>query len=249
MKRIRRHSLLAMLLAVLMVIGMLPAVTQEAYASPKQVEGLKDYFDGLYEGKVVIGSTLSVNVNVAVQADKEMEAAFKTYGKAEYVLIYHPEKPLYFETANGNSFTLKVPDDPAYVGQYYYLMIDIGGTQYHTAFVEVISNENSFYVDNDVMTAKVKYSKLKKKSQKLARYQVISFIDEGQGDITYKLSSAKKKGKSYKKYFKINASTGKVTVKKGLKKGTYTVKVKVKAGGTEYFKSAQQTVTFKVKVK
>ena len=56
--------------------------------------------------------------------------------------------------------------------------------------------------------------------------------------------------KSFKKKFNINAKTGKITVKKKLKKGTYTVKVKVKAAGNANYKaSAWKAVTFKVKVK
>ncbi len=99
-------------------------------------------------------------------------------------------------------------------------------------------------------TASVKYSKLKKKAQKLAASKVIKFTGSGQGAIKYTLSSAKKGKKSFKKYFKINAITGKVTVKKGLKKGIYKVKVKVTAAGDEnYLPSAVRTVTFKVKVK
>ena len=42
---------------------------------------------------------------------------------------------------------------------------------------------------------------------------------------------------------------GKVTVKKGLKKGTYKVKVKVKAAGNKNYKAATKTVTFKINVK
>ena len=42
----------------------------------------------------------------------------------------------------------------------------------------------------------------------------------------------------------------KVTVKKGIKKGTYKVKVKVKAAGNNKYKaSAWKTVTFRVNVK
>ncbi len=46
--------------------------------------------------------------------------------------------------------------------------------------------------------------------------------------ITQLLSN--KGSKSFKKYFKINKTTGKVTIKKNskMKKGTYKVKVKVK---------------------
>ena len=43
--------------------------------------------------------------------------------------------------------------------------------------------------------------------------------------------------------------TGKVTIKKGLKKGTYKVKVKIKANGNANYKaSAFKTVTFKIKI-
>ena len=100
------------------------------------------------------------------------------------------------------------------------------------------------------MTATVKYSKLKKKTQKLDVTKAINFTKDAKDKKKYTLSSAKKGKKSFKKFFKINKSIGKVTVKKGLKKGTYKVKVKVKAAGTVNYKaSAVKTVTFTVKVK
>jgi endo-1,4-beta-xylanase len=40
-----------------------------------------------------------------------------------------------------------------------------------------------------------------------------------------------------------------VTVKKGLKKGTYKVRVRVTASGNDSHKPVSKTVTFKVKVK
>lgn len=101
-------------------------------------------------------------------------------------------------------------------------------------------------------TATVKYSKLKKKTQKLAVFRIITFTKKGQGTMSYKLVSAKKGGKSFKKYFKIDKTTGKVTIKKNskMKKGTYKVKVKVKASGSVNYKaSAEKSVTFTVKVK
>ena len=92
-------------------------------------------------------------------------------------------------------------------------------------------------------TAKVKYSSLKKKAQTLAVSKVIKFTKKGQGTMTYTKSSGNKK-------ITINKKTGKVTVKKGLKKGTYKVKVKVKAAGNANYKaSAYKTVTFKIQVK
>jgi hypothetical protein len=99
-------------------------------------------------------------------------------------------------------------------------------------------------------TATVSYSKLKKKTQTLAVTKVIKFIKKANDEKAYTLTSAKKGSKSYKKYFTINMTTGKVTIKKGLKKGTYKVKVRVKAAGNaDYKPSVVKIVTFTIKVK
>lgn len=99
-------------------------------------------------------------------------------------------------------------------------------------------------------TATVKYSKLKKKAQTLGTSKLIKFTQKGQGKITYTISSVKKGSKSFKSKITLNKKNGKATVKKGLKKGTYKVKVKVKAAGNSNYKaSAWKKVTFKVKVK
>lgn len=94
----------------------------------------------------------------------------------------------------------------------------------------------------------LKYSKLKKKSQTIARKKAMT-VSKAKGTVTYKLSSAKKGKKSVKKYLKVNKKTGKITVKKGLKKGTYRVKIKVKAAGTTAYKAMTKTVTVTIKVK
>jgi len=73
-------------------------------------------------------------------------------------------------------------------------------------------------------TATVKYSKLKKKTQTLAVTKVIKFTKKLNDKKTYTLVSAKK--------------------------GTYKVKVKVKAlGNSNYQASGQKTVAFTIKVK
>lgn len=61
-----------------------------------------------------------------------------------------------------------------------------------------------------------------------------------------KLSYAKASGSSSR--LSIHATTGKVTIKKGTKKGTYTIKVKVKAAGNANYKAGSKTVTCKVVV-
>ena len=54
--------------------------------------------------------------------------------------------------------------------------------------------------------------------------------------------------KSFKKKFTVNKTTGNVTVKKGLKKGTYKVKIKVTAAGNDNYKEAIKPVTVTIKV-
>ena len=60
----------------------------------------------------------------------------------------------------------------------------------------------------------------------------------------------KKANKAGGKRIVVSASTGKVTLKKGLKKGTYKVKVKLTAPASASYKAAKaKTITLKVVVK
>lgn len=98
-------------------------------------------------------------------------------------------------------------------------------------------------------TTKVKYKKLRKKKQTVLRSKVLT-VSNPQGNVKYSLVSVKRgKSKKYKKYFNINATTGNVTIKKKLKKGTYKITCRVTAAGNEKYYSASKTVTFKIKVK
>ena len=107
-------------------------------------------------------------------------------------------------------------------------------------------NDNTLSIKGK--TIKVKYKKLKKKTQKIKTKKYIKYKSKGQGKLTYKLAKVKKA--KFKKYFKINKKTGKLTIKKKLKKGNYKVIVKVKAvGNGDYNPSAWKKITIKVKVK
>lgn len=105
--------------------------------------------------------------------------------------------------------------------------------------VTVIKNANTLTVKGK--TASVKYSKLKKKNQTIARKKVMT-VSKAQGTVTYTKASGNKK-------ITIAKSTGKVTVKKGLKKGSYKVTVKVKAAGNAKYKAVTKKVTITIKVK
>ena len=89
-------------------------------------------------------------------------------------------------------------------------------------------------------TATVKLKALKKKNQTVAKKNAFT-IKNAQGKVTFTKASGNKK---------ITVSkAGKITVKKGLKKGTYKIKVKVKAAGNATYKAATKTVTVTIKVK
>ena len=91
-------------------------------------------------------------------------------------------------------------------------------------------------------TYKVKYKTLKKKTVSTKVSNVIKFYNKGQGTLTYKKTRGTKK-------ISVNKKTGKVTIKKGLKKGKYTIKIKVTAKGNSKYKSKYVTVTSKIVVK
>ncbi len=90
-------------------------------------------------------------------------------------------------------------------------------------------------------TATVKYSKLKKKNQTIKRSKIIS-ISKNKGKVTYKKTKGNAK-------ISIDEKTGKVTLQKGLKKKTYSVKVKVTAAGGKNYKKGSKTVTISIVVK
>ena len=87
-------------------------------------------------------------------------------------------------------------------------------------------------------TKTVKVSKVKKAKQTVAPITV----KNAQGTKVFKKASGSNK-------LTVNAKTGKVTVKKGTKKGTYKCKVKVTAKGNTNYKAMTKTVNVTVKVK
>ena len=103
------------------------------------------------------------------------------------------------------------------------------------------------YLEANNMTAKastktVKLKKLKKKSQVVAPITVRN----AKGKLTYKVSSGNAKSK---KALTLNKKTGKITVKKGVKKGDYSLKILVNDAGNYDYEPASKMVTIKVKVR
>ena len=90
----------------------------------------------------------------------------------------------------------------------------------------------------------VKYAKLKKKTQKI---NCPITVKGAFGKLTYKLVSVNKKAAAKK--VSIKKKTGKIVLKKGLKKGSYKLKVRVSAAGNDKYASYKKTVAVKLRVK
>jgi len=93
------------------------------------------------------------------------------------------------------------------------------------------------------VTKTVKLSKLKKKAQSVTG--AVKFTKKAQGTVTYAGAGVNAKSK---KALQINKK-GTITVKKKTKKGTYKMKVTVKAAGTTKYKALTKTVTVTINVK
>ena len=119
----------------------------------------------------------------------------------------------------------------------------INGTGNYKGFLvgsfDIVKAANPLIVKGK--TATLKFANVKKKAQNLAVSKVLT-VTKNQGKVTYVKASGNGK-------ISINKTTGKVTVKKGLKKGTYSIKVKVTAAGNNNYNKITKTVTFKVKVR
>ena len=90
-------------------------------------------------------------------------------------------------------------------------------------------------------TVNIKYKKLKKNNQTVKRSKAIS-VSGAKGTVSYRKISGNKK-------IKISKKNGRITVKKGLKKGKYKLKVRVTAAGKGAYLKKSKKVTVIVKVK
>ena len=92
----------------------------------------------------------------------------------------------------------------------------------------------------NTMTAKAKAKAVTVKAGKSVAASKAIAVSKAKGKVSY--------AKAGKGNAKITVANGKIAVKKGLKKGTYQIKVKVTAAGNAKFAKGAKTVTIKVKV-
>ena len=144
------------------------------------------------------------------------------------------------KTVSGENYTVQYADN-VNAGQATVTVSFTGELYQGTRSIDFTINKAANTMKASGKTVKVKYKKLKKKNQKVVRSKVMA-VSGNQGAVTYVKISGHKK-------ILIDGSTGNVTVKKKLKKKTYSVSVRVTAAGDANHYAATKVVTFKVKVK
>ncbi|MCR5473831.1 MAG: DUF6273 domain-containing protein [Lachnospiraceae bacterium] len=97
-------------------------------------------------------------------------------------------------------------------------------------------------------TYSASYSKNKNKSISGTKIYKFTNKKKTKGTIKYTLSSVKKDGKKVSKGFSVSKSNGKLTIKKGVAKGTYKITVEVTAGNKNY-KTVTKDVKFNLTIK
>jgi hypothetical protein len=105
----------------------------------------------------------------------------------------------------------------------------------------VVKNANTLSAKAKKKTVSAKLASVSKKALTLTNNIKVS---KSKGKVSYKNVSTNKTVKKWK----LNKKTGKLTIPKGTKKGTYIIKVKVTAAGTSTYAAGSKTVTYKVKV-
>ena len=195
---------------------------------------------------VLIVRVVQETVDIGQSKVALSKAAFTYNGKVQKPSIKTIKG---LELTAGTDYEATWPKGSKNAGKY---TVTIKGTGRYTGTTDAVYTinkaNNPITVKAKTKEVRIKYKKLKNKTRKFAVSKALT-VSRAQGRLSYKLVSAKKGGKNFRKKISVNAKTGKITVKKGLKKGTYKVKVKVRAAGNANYKaSAWKTVKFKVRV-
>jgi hypothetical protein len=118
-----------------------------------------------------------------------------------------------------------------------------------TAKFNIKKAANTLNVKAQKTTYNIAYSKLSKKDQGIKETKIYKVVKKGKGKLSYSFSSAKTGKKNVKNGFAVDKKTGKLTVKKGLKKGTYNIEIKVTAAGDKNHKKGTKKITISLNVK
>ena len=91
------------------------------------------------------------------------------------------------------------------------------------------------------------YSELRKKNDVIRDFMTITGVA---GELSFTMTSVRRQedGRSCRKNFKVSATDGSITVLKGIKKGTYKVKMRVSASGDGEYKPGEKYIAVYVTV-
>ncbi len=235
------------------------AITPKVTVANTEENLSADYYDVTFSNNINVGTATAKVTLKGDYYEGSKTLTFKIKAKKiKPTLTLSPTNYIYNGKAKTPGVTVKdgsvtLKKDKDYTVTYpsgrkkagsYMVTVKLKGNYSGTASGKFIINKATNPLKIKAKTAAVKLSTINaKKSQTLAVTKVITFTKKGQGKMTYKKASGSK-------YITINKSTGKVTVKKGIAKGTYKVKVKVRAAGNANYKaSAWKSVTLKITVK
>lgn len=141
---------------------------------------------------------------------------------------------------NGTDYTLKYSSGLVNVGTYH-VTVTLKGNYSGSKTVSYRINKAANTLLASGRTATVYYRKVSKKSQTIGRGSLIT-IKNSRGKLSYtKLSGDKR--------ISLNKQTGQITVKKGVKKGTYKIRIRVNAAGTANYKAHSKIVTTTIRVR
>lgn len=223
----------------------------DAYVTETKDEGYDDDFtpSELVDLKFTLQGTeekLDENDRVTIEVNllPSLSAAEVTLSKNSFTYTGKSIKPKVTVKYNGTVLT----EDTDY-NVYYNGNVDAGVSSIEIIGIGNYAGEADAYfritkaanpLKVTPRNAAVSFKKLKKKNQTLAAKQIAT-VSKKVGNVTFKRVSGSKKISISK--------TGKVTLKKKMKKGTYKVTAKVTASGDWNYKAGSKNITFKIKVK
>lgn len=217
----------------------------------------------LYLGKYLIGAKMSISGSHKIISGTKLiaDSAFESCGQLKGVTIPNTVNYVgqyaFFECFCLRSVTIPVSVKSIGKMAFGYMEKrepwDGDGRETFTIYGYTGTAGEKYAKNNDIKFVKLKRAQpmTVKASNKTVKYKNVRkksvtvkalTVKKAQGKVSYKKLSGSKK-------ITVNKKTGKLTVKKGTRKGTYTIKIKVTANGNSNYKSGSKTVKVKIKVK